>query len=125
MNKSSQKNLKVVIAVLTVLLAGIVGYLIIAGNNSSTSQKPQPKNSSTGDVSTMMSKVSMGMPKPEVNQAIGEPYECTKAGPATDQGAQYNMEQCNYGHESATNHLSVTSMNGKVSRTTSVNSSAR
>jgi hypothetical protein len=73
----------------------------------------------------MLSKVSMEMPKAEVSQAIGEPYECKQSEPATAEDTQHNMEQCSYGDKSATNHLSVTYMDGKVWGTTSVSNAAQ
>ena len=122
MSKNNQKNLKTTLIVLMILLVGIVGYLFITGNSS---KNPQLENSNSDDVTTMMSKVRMEMPKAEVNQAIGEPYECKQAELATAEDAQHNMEQCNYGDKSATSHLTVTYMDGKVWGTTSASNTAQ
>lgn len=125
-NKNEQKKLKIgVLAVLVVLLVGVVGYFLITGSRSNTTQQSQSENNNTTDIGTMMSKVSMEMPKAEVNQAIGEPYECTQGDPATAEDAQHKMEQCSYGDKNAANHLSVTYMDGKVWGTSSVNNATR
>lgn len=125
MNKSSQKNLKVVLVILVILLVGVVAYFFIINNSPSTSQAPRSEESNTADVGAMMAKVKMEMPKTEVDQMIGKPYECTQAQPATAEDAQHNMERCSYGDKNATNHLSVTYMDAKVWGTTSVSNTAQ
>lgn len=129
-NDQQNKNIKVAVLVIFILLlAGIVGYLLATSNSnvqdSDTNQTSESNNANTDDVGTMMSKVRMEMPKSDVNKEIGEPYECTRSNPATAEDAQHNMEQCSYGDRNAANHLGVTYMDGKVWGTTSVSNATR
>ena len=130
-NTNNQKRLTIIIllAVVLILLAAVMYFLVQNNPSNSTQQnQSQPSSDTTkSDIGSMMSKVRMEMPKAEVDNAIGNPYECTQGQP-TDEGtsqSQYSTERCQYGDKTAESHLDVTYMNGKVWGMTAVKNTAQ
>lgn len=119
-NTNNQKRLIIIILVVAaLLLLATIVYFLVQNNNSSPTRQSQSRPSSNvdqSDIGSMMSKVRMEMPKAEVDNAIGSPYECTQGQSADEDSsqAQYSTERCQYGDKTAEQHLDVTYMNGKV-----------
>ncbi len=119
-NTNNQKHLTIIASVAAaLLLLAIVVYFFVQNNNSSPTQKSQSQPSNDvdqSDIGSMMSKVRMEMPKAEVDNTIGNPYECAQGKSADEESpqTQYSTERCQYGAKTAEQHLDVTYMNGRV-----------
>lgn len=126
MQNKNQRNLLIsTLAVIGLLLISTVTYFLIVNKSDLDGQNQSRPNSNVdkSDVGAMMSKVHMEMPKDEVNNAIGDPYQCAQSKSFTEGDVRYDMEHCQYGDKAAENHLDITYMNDKVWGTTSVRSS--